>query len=63
MKNPRIHRLKLANPNQYGTVNRTRTQDIYGAGISFMLKHQGKKEQKTLQPDCFNVYERENWLV
>jgi len=62
MKNPRIQRLKIANPNQYAHVNKSKTQDLYGAGVKFMLSHMAKKNQKTLAEGCFDVYKYENWL-
>ncbi len=63
MKNPRIPKLKLANPNLYAKPSGANSTDAYGNGITFMIRHQKKKEQKTLAEGCFAVYQYENWLI
>ncbi len=63
MPSSRTPKIKLATVSPYQKTKGGNSTDIYGNGITFMLRHMGKKEIKTLPPNCFNVYERENWLV
>jgi hypothetical protein len=62
IKNFRIQKLKVSTnlPPQKGKGNST---DLYSAGVKNMLAIMYRKEIKVLPKDCFNVYERDNWLV
>jgi len=61
MRNGRLMKIKIAKG--YSKKSKGNSTDLYGSGVKNMLAVMYRKEIKSLRKNCFNVYERENWLV